>query len=131
MYLEQLSNLYLQTTSWILGQTPLIETKHSQIVFSWDKVCIWPFKCHPSLTELQTPAHKHFVWHDCFGDFKCARLQVPMDWLGTSNETDKTVELAVIKVEATVPVTDPAYGGAIVLNPGTTLSYQRPLLFFP
>nr|OQO23566.1 hypothetical protein B0A51_09204 [Rachicladosporium sp. CCFEE 5018] len=59
-----------------------------------------------------------FAWHDCFGDFKCARLQVPMDWQGHSDEANKTVELAVVKVEATVPVTDPAYGGAVVLNPG-------------
>ncbi|OQO10087.1 hypothetical protein B0A48_04443 [Cryoendolithus antarcticus] len=59
-----------------------------------------------------------FKWHDCFGDFKCARLQVPMDWQGHSDEANKTVELAVIKVEATVSVTDPTYGGAVILNPG-------------
>jgi hypothetical protein len=41
-----------------------------------------------------------------------------MDWTGTSAQANKTVELAVIKVEATVPVTDPKYGGAVVLNPG-------------
>jgi hypothetical protein len=41
-----------------------------------------------------------------------------MDWLGTSEEAAKTVELAVVKAEATVPVTDPTYGGAVVLNPG-------------
>ena len=41
-----------------------------------------------------------------------------MDWQGTSDEASKTVELAVIKVEATVPVTDLTYGGAVVLNPG-------------
>lgn len=41
-----------------------------------------------------------------------------MDWTGTSGEANKTVELAVIKVEATVPVTDASYGGAVVLNPG-------------
>lgn len=41
-----------------------------------------------------------------------------MDWTGTSDEANKTVELAVIKVEATVSVIDPSYGGAVVLNPG-------------
>lgn len=41
-----------------------------------------------------------------------------MDWQGTTFEADRTVEIAVIKVEATVPVTDPTYGGAVVLNPG-------------
>lgn len=41
-----------------------------------------------------------------------------MDWTGTSAQANKSVELAVIKVEATVPVTDASYGGAVVLNPG-------------
>jgi hypothetical protein len=41
-----------------------------------------------------------------------------MDWQRTSAERSKTVDLAVIKVEATVPVTDQTYGGAVVLNPG-------------
>jgi hypothetical protein len=41
-----------------------------------------------------------------------------MDWQGHSSEANKTVGIAIIKVEATVPVTDPSYGGAIVLNPG-------------
>ena len=62
--------------------------------------------------------HEHFEWQSCFGDFQCARLQVPMDWQGDSAEANQTVELAVIKVEATVPVTDSSYGGAVVLNPG-------------
>ncbi|OQO06585.1 hypothetical protein B0A48_08369 [Cryoendolithus antarcticus] len=71
-----------------------------------------------SLGRSQIKPSTSFAWHDCFGDFKCARLQVPMDWQGHSDEANKTVELAVVKVEATVPVTDPAYGGAVVLNPG-------------
>lgn len=41
-----------------------------------------------------------------------------MDWQGHSAEANKTVEIAVIKIESTVPVTDPSYGGAVVLNPG-------------
>ena len=41
-----------------------------------------------------------------------------MDWQGSSSEHDKLVDIAVVKVEATVPVTDPTYGGAVVLNPG-------------
>ena len=64
-----------------------------------------------------TPS-RHFVWHQCFGDFKCARLQVPMDWQGTSTEVNEAVDIAIVKVEATVPVTDPTYGGPVVLNPG-------------
>lgn len=41
-----------------------------------------------------------------------------MDWLGTSTEAREAVDLALVKVESTVPVTDPSYGGAVVLNPG-------------
>ena len=69
--------------------------------------------------HVKIKAHKHFVWQFCYDDFKCARLQVPMDWQGGSAEANKTVEIAVIKIEATVSVTDPTYGGAVVLNPGT------------
>ncbi|KAK3713086.1 hypothetical protein LTR37_008771 [Vermiconidia calcicola] len=54
---------------------------------------------------------------NCYGgDFKCARLQLPMDyWNGT---TDANVSIAVIKKPAVVPVTHPQYGGAILFNPG-------------
>lgn len=41
-----------------------------------------------------------------------------MDWLGTSGEAGHAVDLALVKVEASVPVTDASYGGAVVLNPG-------------
>lgn len=66
----------------------------------------------------QVSAHEDLVWHTCYDNFKCSRLRVPMDWHETSSEKDKTVELALVKVEATVPVTDRRYGGAVVLNPG-------------
>ena len=61
---------------------------------------------------------EELIYHDCFEKFKCARLQVPMDWNNADPENNKTVEIAIIKVEATVPVTDPTYGGPVVLNPG-------------
>ena len=44
-----------------------------------------------------------------------------MDWQGTSSEALKSVDLALIKVEAKVPVTDRTYGGAVVLNPGAMI----------
>ena len=47
---------------------------------------------------------------------QCARLQVPLDW--TDLNDSRTVELAVIRVPATVPITDPRYGGAVIINPG-------------
>ncbi|KAK5991614.1 hypothetical protein PT974_09899 [Cladobotryum mycophilum] len=55
-------------------------------------------------------------YHDCFGEYKCARLEVPLNWL---NETDKrTVAIAVIKLPAVVPDDDPTFGGSIITNPG-------------
>ncbi|KAK5125923.1 hypothetical protein LTR85_011278 [Meristemomyces frigidus] len=103
MYFARLTNFLLPSSSWLQSQIPFassgLDAPHD---FDWNKV---------------TPS-KHVEWQPCYGDFKCARLRVPMDWTGTSNEADKTVDLAVIKVEATVPITDPTYGGAVVLNPG-------------
>lgn len=48
-----------------------------------------------------------------------------MDWLGTSDEAGRPVNLALIKVEASVPVTDASYGGAVVLNPGKVAFHTR------
>jgi len=53
-----------------------------------------------------------------------------MDWQGTSAEANKTVDIAIVKVEATVPVTDPKYGGAVVLNPGTFAVSSANLAFW-
>lgn len=41
-----------------------------------------------------------------------------MDWTAEEGSENRTVEIAVIKVPATVPVTDSRYGGAVILNPG-------------
>ncbi|KAL7822011.1 TAP-like domain-containing protein [Trichoderma gracile] len=55
-------------------------------------------------------------YHDCYGEYKCARLQVPLNWL---NETDARVAtIAMIKLPAVVPDHDPTFGGAIFTNPG-------------
>lgn len=39
-----------------------------------------------------------------------------MDWW--NGTTNATVNLAVIRLPADVPVTDPRYGGAVLINPG-------------
>lgn len=41
-----------------------------------------------------------------------------MDWTASFAEDNRTVELAVVRIPATVPVTDPSYGGAVIINPG-------------
>ncbi|RMX88077.1 hypothetical protein D0869_01892 [Hortaea werneckii] len=89
-------------SSWFHNQLPAESSRTQSSTFEWDSIL-------PS---------KHLQWHQCRENFQCARLQVPMDWLGTSDEAGRLVDLALIKVEASMPVTDASYGGAVVLNPG-------------
>ena len=67
-----------------------------------------PHKIKPSRELVYTP---------CFDGFNCTRLEVPMDW----NRTDPNghrVNLAIAKLPAKVPVTDPRYGGLLWLQTG-------------
>lgn len=57
----------------------------------------------------------------CYDMFQCARLSVPMNWQSGNgdNSTGGTrVDIAVIRLPATVPEGDPTFGGTIVFNPG-------------
>ncbi|KAM3446209.1 hypothetical protein MY3296_009886 [Beauveria thailandica] len=68
--------------------------------FDWDKL--------PPSTVLS--------YRSCYDGYECARLTVPMDW---QDDTDpRLVVLAVIRLPAVVPVSDPAFGGTILTNPG-------------
>lgn len=55
-------------------------------------------------------------YHPCYDGLKCARLKVPLDWLNLTNP--KTVAVAIATLPATVPESDPAFGGTVILNPG-------------
>ncbi|KAH8705956.1 TAP-like protein-domain-containing protein, partial [Talaromyces proteolyticus] len=82
-----------------------------QQIFRWDDIV-------PSESLEYTP---------CFSSFLCARLSVPLNWNATTTptasndepeEAETRVAVAIIKLPAKVPVTDPQYGGPIIVNPG-------------
>ncbi|KIW55985.1 hypothetical protein PV05_04688 [Exophiala xenobiotica] len=56
-------------------------------------------------------------YHDCYDGLQCARLDVPMDYHASEVSPDR-VALAIIRLPAKVSVSDPRYGGAILINPG-------------
>jgi hypothetical protein len=76
-------------------------------------------------------------YHECGGGFQCARLQLPLDWNATAGSPsyEEKFNMAIIRAPAQVPVTDPRYGGQIILNfggpgsPATTFApaYAQPL----
>jgi pimeloyl-ACP methyl ester carboxylesterase len=83
-----------------------------------------------SMREEVQPAKQTFRWNDitpsetlqysdCFSSFLCARLSVPLNWNATytGNSAPQAV-IAVIKLPAKVSITDPRYGGPIIVNPG-------------
>ncbi|KAF7922675.1 hypothetical protein EAE99_007252 [Botrytis elliptica] len=57
--------------------------------------------------------NSELVWHQCFDEFDCARLEVPLDWLEPTNSSK--VVLAVLRKNATSKVD---YKGPLFVNPG-------------
>ncbi|KAE8155297.1 TAP-like protein-domain-containing protein [Aspergillus avenaceus] len=78
-----------------------INNRSPEVQFSWGKI-------RPS-SSLE--------YHNCFDGFQCARLEVPMDYHRVDGQGRK-VAIAIARLPAKVPVTDPRYGGAILINPG-------------
>ena len=73
---------------------------------------------------------RYLQYHACYGRFRCARLELPMDW--NNPETDNsTVAIAIIRLPAKVEVVDPRYGGAVIFNPGSLISYLSYAVFAP
>ena len=78
------------------------------------------------LTFCKITPSKDLVFYDCFDGFQCARLAVPLDWNTTEEEDPRKVAIAVVKLPAAVPVTDPRYGGPVLTNPGTNSCRKLP-----
>ncbi|KAH8655908.1 TAP-like protein-domain-containing protein, partial [Xylariales sp. PMI_506] len=57
-------------------------------------------------------------YHPCYEGLRCARLEVPLDWLNISNP--KTVAIVIASLPATVEEDDQidSFGGTVVLQPG-------------
>jgi pimeloyl-ACP methyl ester carboxylesterase len=74
----------------------------------------------PDFSWTDITATDELQYHDCGGGFQCARLQLPLDWNATADSPtygDK-FNMAIVRAPAQVPVTDPKYGGQIILNFG-------------
>lgn len=87
---------------WTYEPSPLpVGSQSAASPFSWDDIS-------PS---------ESLNYHDCGGGFQCARLEVPMDYNRSDSQARKFA-LAVVRLPAKVPVGDPRYGGAVLINPG-------------
>ncbi|KAI1452219.1 TAP-like protein-domain-containing protein [Annulohypoxylon moriforme] len=89
----------------LLSQYAAAETQASSATtFDWTSL-------KPSTSLEYTP---------CYGEFKCAKLSVPLDWLNNSTSVNGTsrVNIAIITLPATVDESDPSFGGTIITNPG-------------
>jgi len=74
----------------------------------------------PLFSWEDTPPSKSLEYRDCGDGFQCARLEVQMDYNRSDGEGRKFT-LAVVRLPAKVPVGDPRYGGAILINPGESI----------
>lgn len=83
-----------------LGQEGFPEERHDPL-FNWFDVKPFP----------------EMVYHPCFNGYECARLEAPMDYHRTDGK-GKKVAIAITRLPAKVPVTDPRYGGPVLINPG-------------
>ena len=90
--------------------------RHLHLLAPWLLPCVSAAVKPTDFNWTTITPSKSLQYTPCYGEFKCARLEVPLDWLDTAN--NDTVALAVIARPATVNVTDPSFGGTVIGNPG-------------
>ncbi|KAF9457253.1 TAP-like protein-domain-containing protein [Collybia nuda] len=77
----------------------LTATTGARAKFSWDSV----------------PPSDHLVWHDCYTEHQCARLNVPLNY---SDPYGEKAIIALTRIPSPLPVGSPWYRGPILFNPG-------------
>ncbi|KAH8691642.1 TAP-like protein-domain-containing protein [Talaromyces proteolyticus] len=98
------------------------------LLFGYDSLLLQLSRHVHFLAEPSAPVETAFSWskivpspaleyHHCFDGFQCARLEVPMGYHRTDG-LGKRFAIAITRLPAKVPVTDPRYGGAVLINPG-------------
>ncbi|KAF3046456.1 hypothetical protein E8E12_009594 [Didymella heteroderae] len=87
-----------------LGRQPQPGTDDASKPFEWSQIA----------------PRENLEFHKCFDKFECAKLSLPLDYFNSTNGTfsDSTISVAITKLPAKVPISDPRYGGPILLNPG-------------
>lgn len=90
----------------------------------------------PDFFWTNITATDELQYHECGGGFQCARLQLPLDWNATVDSPvyAEKFNMAIIRAPAQVPVTDPRYGGQIILNfggPGSPATSFAPVYAQP
>lgn len=58
---------------------------------------------------------KTLHYAECYDGLQCARLRLPLSW---KNDTGQSVDIAVLRVPASVPINSTQYGGSIFMNTG-------------
>ncbi|KAF9457254.1 TAP-like protein-domain-containing protein [Collybia nuda] len=61
------------------------------------------------------PPSDHLVWHDCYAEHQCARLNVPLDY---SDPHGEKAIIAMTRIPSPLSVDSPWYRGPILFNPG-------------
>lgn len=76
------------------------------------------FARHSSSFDWSTlTSDTELYYQSCYDNkFECARLTVPLDWRDEKNPNN--VSLPIIRLPATVALSDPKHAGTIIVNPG-------------
>ncbi|KAH0522927.1 hypothetical protein TsFJ059_006709 [Trichoderma semiorbis] len=94
------SQSVLIALSFALADAAILDSTSQAPQLDWDTI---------------TPS-RDLEYNDCYDGYKCARLEVPLDW---TNSTDtRTAVIAIAKLPAVVSDDDPSFGGSIFVNPG-------------